>query len=70
MITGDMNIVGVIKLYPETVEVFQSSGMGCIGCLAAKHETIAQDALAHGVDLDVLMYHLNEAVMQKKNAQA
>ncbi|MFA0815357.1 MAG: DUF1858 domain-containing protein [Anaerofustis sp.] len=70
MITGDMNIVGVIKMFPETIEVFQSSGMGCIGCLAAKNETIAQGALAHEVDLDVLMYRLNDAVIQKKNAQA
>ncbi len=66
MITKDMNILGIVKMYPQTIEVFEKSGMGCIGCLASKFETIEQGAAAHNVDIDVLMYHLNDAVVNAK----
>lgn len=31
MITKDMGITEIVSQYPETVEVFQSYGMGCFG---------------------------------------
>ena len=65
IITKDMNIIGVIKMFPAAVEVFQESGMGCIGCLSAKFETIEQGAKAHDIDIDLLMYKINEAVNAK-----
>ena len=68
MITKDMNLLGVLKMYPAAVEVLQESGMGCIGCLASKFETIEQGAQAHGIDIDLLMYKLNEAITASKNA--
>lgn len=61
-ITKDMGIMEVIKQYPDTVEVFMSAGMGCIGCAAAHFENIEQAAMVHGLDLDALMADLNDAV--------
>ena len=54
-ITKDMSIMEVVQKYPDTVEVFMNSGMGCLGCAAAHFENIEQGALAHGIDLDALM---------------
>ena len=33
-ITKDMNIVEVVNKFPESIEVFQSFGMHCFGCMA------------------------------------
>ena len=63
-ITKDMSIMEVVQKYPDTVEVFMNSGMGCLGCAAAHFENIEQGALAHGFDIDSLMKGLNDVVPQ------
>ena len=63
-ITKDMSIMEVVQNYPDTVEVFMNSGMGCLGCAAAHFENIEQGALAHGIDVDALMDGLNKVVPQ------
>ena len=63
-ITKDMSIMEVVQKYPNTVEVFMNSGMGCLGCAAAHFENIEQGALAHGIDIDSLMKGLNDVVPQ------
>ena len=52
----------VVQRYPQTVEVFVSFGMGCLGCAAARFENIEQGAGAHGIDIDRLMEALNNAI--------
>ena len=37
-ITKDMGIGEVVQKYPDTVPVFMSAGMGCIGCAASHFE--------------------------------
>ena len=64
MITKDMSIMEVVQKYPDTVPVFMSSGMGCIGCAAAHFENIEQGAGAHGIDIDELIKNLNAVVEQ------
>ncbi|MBQ7516161.1 MAG: DUF1858 domain-containing protein [Schwartzia sp.] len=61
-ITKDMSIMEVVQKYPDTVEVFMNSGMGCLGCAVAHFENIEQGAMAHGIDIDDLMKRLNEVV--------
>ncbi|MBR5909005.1 MAG: DUF1858 domain-containing protein [Schwartzia sp.] len=63
-ITKDMSIMEVVQKYPDTVEVFMNSGMGCLGRAAAHFENIEQGALAHGIDVDGLMKGLNAVVPQ------
>lgn len=64
-ITPDMGIMDVVTKYPETVDVFLESGMGCLGCAASHFENIEQGATAHGIDLARLMTNLNAAVEKK-----
>lgn len=62
VITKEMSIMEVVQKYPQTVEVFQKFGMGCLGCAAAHFENIDQGASAHGIDVPDLMDALNKAV--------
>jgi len=38
LITKDMSIGDIVDQYPETVSVFISHGLGCIGCAIAQFE--------------------------------
>ena len=61
-ITKDMSITDVVSAYPKVSVVFMRFGMHCYGCAAAQFESIEQGAKAHGIDVDLLMTALNEAV--------
>ena len=61
-ITKDMLISEIAHRYPDTASVFMQFGLHCFGCAVAKFETIGQGALAHGIDVDLLMTALNELV--------
>ncbi|MGI6702195.1 MAG: DUF1858 domain-containing protein [Christensenellales bacterium] len=43
----------------ELAEVLLNSGMHCLGCSIAKHETVEQAASVHGLDADELVNQLN-----------
>ena len=59
-ITKDMSILEVVQKYPDTVDVFVNSGMGCLGCAAAHFENIEQGAVGHGINVPALMEALNK----------
>jgi hybrid cluster-associated redox disulfide protein len=59
-ITADMTIGEVLQKYPESLKVFLSHGLMCVGCAVARFENIRQGATAHGIDVDALMKDLNE----------
>ena len=61
-ITKDMGILEVVQKYPDTVDVFVNSGMGCLGCAASHFENSEQGAMAHGIDVDQLIKDLNSVV--------
>lgn len=60
-ITKDMFISDIVKENPATAMIFMEYGMGCLGCSAARHETIEQGAIVHGIDVDALVEALNKA---------
>ena len=63
-ITKEMGIIDVIQNYPETIEVFQKYGFGCIGCAAARFENLEAGAKVHGIDVNKMVEDLNAAVSQ------
>jgi hybrid cluster-associated redox disulfide protein len=63
-ITAEMRIGDVVKKYPQTVRVFLSHGLMCVGCAVARFENIRQGAEAHGINVDALVKDLNKAVQQ------
>lgn len=64
MITKEMSIIDIVEKHPQTVEIFQNYGMGCIGCMASRFENLEQGALAHGIDIDSLIKDLNSVVTE------
>lgn len=63
-ITKQMGIQEVVDQHPQTVAVFFKHGLGCLGCAAARFESIEQGAMAHGIDVDALVADLNKVVSQ------
>ena len=62
MITKEMTIGQVLRLYPQTAQVFLGLGMHCLGCPSATMESVEGAALTHGKDVDALVQQLNEVV--------
>jgi len=63
-ITKDTIIADILKLAPDSVPLFRSMGMNCLGCAMASGETLGQACAAHGVDVDDLLTKLAEFVKQ------
>ena len=62
VISKEMTIGEVVENNPQTVRVFLSHGLMCIGCAAARFENIEQGATAHGIDVDKLIEDLNQVM--------
>jgi len=69
-ITADMSIGDVIRRFPYTIPVFFRHGLGCVGCAVARFENIRQGAMAHGINVDLLIEDLNQVVLQAQGSSA
>ena len=63
-ITKDMGLLEIVQNYPETLEIFQKYGLGCIGCAAARFENLEAGAKVHGIDPDKMVEDLNAAIVE------
>jgi len=63
MLTKEMTVGQVLKLYPETVQVFLELGMHCLGCSSSTMESIEGAALTHGQNPDELVAKLNKTIV-------
>ncbi len=59
VITKDMTFDQILQMYPDAAKVLHSFNLGCVGCLGASTETLAQGARAHGLDVEDLLTALN-----------
>lgn len=60
-----MSIGQVLRMDPDTAEIFQAFGMHCLGCPHATGESILQASAVHGVEAAVLVEKLNEYLAGK-----
>ncbi len=67
-VTKDMGILEIVQNYPESLEVFQKYGMGCIGCAAARFENLEAGAKVHGIDPDAMVADIN-ALIEENSAE-
>lgn len=58
-ITQDMTFHQILQMGPQVAAVLRNYNLGCIGCMGAANETLAQGALAHGLDVQDLLRDLN-----------
>ncbi|GBE15722.1 MAG TPA: DUF1858 domain-containing protein [Proteobacteria bacterium] len=61
-ITKDMTFNEVLRAYPDTIKVLRKYDMQCFGCLGAEAESIEYGAIAHGVDIGLLLGELNAVI--------
>ena len=61
-ITKDMGIIEVLQAHPETIEVFQKYGLGCLGCAAARFENLEAGAKVHGFDPEAMVADINALI--------
>jgi hybrid cluster-associated redox disulfide protein len=59
-----MIIADILKVAPESVPLFMSIGMHCLGCAMASGETVGQACMVHGVDTDEFLEKINALVEQ------
>lgn len=52
------NIMEVISHYPNAVEVFAKNGLPCVGCAAARFESIADIVGEFGIDGEKLIQEI------------
>lgn len=71
-VSKDMTFGEMLMAYydkcPEIVNVLMEAGMGCIGCPHSQMESIADGAMGHGIDPDLLVAKLNATIDAKLNA--
>jgi len=56
----DMTFHEALRTSSEVAGVLGSFNLGCVGCMGAQHETLEQGAMAHGLDVEVLLEALNK----------
>lgn len=55
-------ISDIIRVYPQTIPVFRSFGMGCLGCPSSTGEAVKKAAEIHGINLEELLAALNKVL--------
>lgn len=58
-ITGDMLIKEIIERDIKVIDIFLNHGLNCLGCPASATESLAEAAKGHGINLEKLIYELN-----------
>jgi len=64
-VTKDSIIGDVLDMDEGTAEFFLEIGMHCLGCPAARGETIEEACAVHGTDADELVEKINEYLASK-----
>ena len=59
-ITKESIIADILRERPECIEVFDRHEMPCLTCMGASTGTLAEGAMMHDVDADVILEELRE----------
>ena len=60
-----MTIDKVLSIDENLTTVLLGFGLHCFGCPMSRMETLEQAAMVHGVDVDIMVEKLNEALNGK-----
>ena len=59
-VTKDTIIIDVLRIAPQSANLFLEIGMHCLGCPASRGESIEQACRVHQTDCDSLVEKLNK----------
>ena len=58
-VSKDMTIGELLATNPSVAPILMEIGMHCLGCPSAQAETLAEAAMVHGIDADLLVEKIN-----------
>lgn len=61
-VTKDMIIMDVLRMVPQSANLFLEIGMHCLGCPSASGESVEQACMVHGADCDELVAKINALI--------
>ena len=64
-ITKEMTIGEILNTNPDVAPVLMEAGMHCLGCPSAQAECLADAAMVHGLDADLLVEKINAFLAAK-----
>lgn len=64
-IAPDHCVDDVMRRWPETIRVFLSYSMHCVGCPVGRFHTVTDACRKHGVDLDRFLADLRAVIPTK-----
>lgn len=64
-ITKDMTIGEILNVDYDLASVLMGGGMYCVGCPSSQAETLAEAAMVHGIDPDLLLERINNYLESK-----
>ena len=64
-LTENTTIGELLQVCPEIAGVLTGIGMHCLGCPSAQMESLAEAAMVHGLDVDVLVAQINDFLENK-----
>lgn len=59
-ITKDMLIGELLERDPMMPAILMRAGMHCVGCPSSQGESLAEAAMVHGLNVDILVDQLND----------
>ena len=60
-----MTIGELLKVDANIAAILMRAGMHCIGCPSAQGESLAEAAMVHGMDVDMLEQQINDFLANK-----
>ena len=64
-ISKDMTIGELLNVDANIAAILMRAGMHCIGCPSAQGESLAEAAMVHGMDVDMLEKQINDFLANK-----
>ena len=64
-ISKDMTIGELIAMDTNIIGILMGAGMHCIGCPSAQGESLAEAAMVHGINGDMLVAQINDYLENK-----
>lgn len=64
-ITKDMTIGEILTIDGGIAPILMEVGMHCLGCPSSQAETLAEAAMVHGMDADLLVEKINAYIKAK-----
>lgn len=59
-VTKNMTIGQILAVDPNIAPILMGMGMHCLGCPSSQGESLAEAAMVHGMDADVIEKQIND----------